>query len=85
MRARPSAWYNSHAHMSVGEKRSRDAAAALNDVASTFRCSITTSLVVDPVTTADGQLYERRAIEEWFQTKSTSPNTGKPKMTDVSR
>ena len=35
----------------VGEKRTRDAADALNDVAATFRCSITTSLVLDPVTT----------------------------------
>ena len=59
-----------------GEKRKRDAAEALSDVAGSFRCSITSSLVLDPVTTCDGQLYEKTAIQEWLRTHSTSPNTG---------
>jgi hypothetical protein len=73
----------------AGDKRTRDeyagdtrrhdadAAATLKDVASSFRCSITSSLVMDPVTTCDGQLYERAAIEEWLAEHTTSPNTGK--------
>ena len=32
--------------------------------------------MLDPVTTCDGQLYERGAIEEWLTKHSTSPNTG---------
>ena len=64
------------AQQCAGGKRSRDASEALNDVAGTFRCSITSSLVLDPVTTCDGQLYERGAIEEWLTMHSTSPNTG---------
>lgn len=59
-----------------GEKRKRDAVEALSDVAGSFRCSITSSLVLDPVTTCDGQLYEKTAIQEWLRTHSTSPNTG---------
>ena len=43
-----------------------------------LKCSITTELMTDPVFAADGQTYERSAIEEWFnvQKKRTSPNTG---------
>ena len=60
----------------VGDKRKRDASEALSDIAGSLRCSITSSLVLDPVTTCDGQLYERTAIEEWLQSHTTSPNTG---------
>lgn len=41
-----------------------------------FTCSITGEIMVDPVITEDGNLYERQAIERWFQTKKTSPLTG---------
>lgn len=41
-------------------------------------CSITLLLFFDPVTTSDGQIYERQAITHWLQTNTTSPNTGKP-------
>jgi hypothetical protein len=34
--------------------------------------------MTDPVTTEDGYTYERSAIEKWFQTKNTSPQTGIP-------
>ncbi len=44
-----------------------------------FLCPITQSLIRDPVTTADGQMYEREAIELWFsEGKTTSPSTNKP-------
>ena len=32
--------------------------------------------MVEPVVAADGQSYERSAIERWLATKSTSPLTG---------
>jgi len=43
----------------------------------TYTCPITQSLLVDPVTAADGACYEREAIERWLQDKSTSPTTNK--------
>ena len=42
-----------------------------------FFCPITTELMKDPVTTADGFSYEREAITQWFATgQSISPSTG---------
>jgi adenylate kinase len=41
-----------------------------------FVCAITQEVMQDPVTTADGQVYEREAIETWLQQKNTSPLTG---------
>ena len=41
-----------------------------------FMCPITQELMTDPVTTADGQSYERAAIEKWLKRKKTSPLTG---------
>jgi len=42
-----------------------------------MECSITHELMADPVMCADGQTYERSAIEQWFDTGSaTSPATG---------
>ncbi|EOD17969.1 hypothetical protein EMIHUDRAFT_61507, partial [Emiliania huxleyi CCMP1516] len=40
-----------------------------------FICPITTEIMSDPVVAADGQSYERSAIERWLATKSTSPLT----------
>ena len=58
---------------SGGEKRQR---ASLEAAASSLKCSITTNLMVDPVATADGQIYERSAIQRWLEKHDTSPNTG---------
>ena len=41
-----------------------------------FICPITTEIMGEPVVAADGQSYERTAIERWLATKSTSPLTG---------
>ena len=41
-------------------------------------CPITHEIMVDPVVTADGQSYERTAIEQWLQHSKTSPLTGEP-------
>ena len=54
-------------------KRQRD---SLDGAAGSLRCPITTALILDPVATADGHIYERSAIERWLATKDTSPNTG---------
>ena len=41
----------------------------------TFTCPITQEAMKDPVCAADGQTYEREAIERWLQLKGTSPFT----------
>ena len=41
-----------------------------------FICPITTEVMSDPVMAADGHSYERKQIERWLATKSTSPMTG---------
>ncbi len=41
-----------------------------------FFCPITAEIMQDPVTTADGQTYERAAIERWLESSDTSPATG---------
>jgi hypothetical protein len=45
---------------------------------SLLRCPITQEPMADPVTTSDGQSYERSAIEQWFNSgQNPSPATGK--------
>jgi len=41
-----------------------------------FICPITTEVMSDPVMATDGHSYERKQIERWLATKSTSPMTG---------
>ena len=61
----------------------RKEVAELSDVLATrpaprkLTCPITTDLLIDPVVTADGQSYERDAIEKWLRKHDTSPLTGK--------
>lgn len=43
-----------------------------------FLCPITQELMIDPVATADGQIYERRAIEQWLEKSDKSPLTNLP-------
>jgi hypothetical protein len=45
---------------------------------STFICSITHELMVDPVIDPDGNSYERQAIEDWLRRTGTSPITRAP-------
>lgn len=48
-------------------------------IPASFRCPITHEVMVDPVETEDGQVYERAAILNWFQRGNcTSPMTGYP-------
>lgn len=46
------------------------------EVPAQFLCPITLQIMEDPVITADGHAYERKAIEDWLQRQSTSPSTG---------
>ena len=41
-----------------------------------YICPITMLTMTDPVVTADGQTYERLAIQDWLRTRNTSPATG---------
>lgn len=46
-----------------------------------FRCPITLQFFSDPVVAADGQTYEREAIEKWFARNTNpvlSPSTNEP-------
>mmetsp|Transcript_38323 Transcript_38323/g.122979 ORF Transcript_38323/g.122979 Transcript_38323/m.122979 type:complete len:280 (+) Transcript_38323:62-901(+) len=45
-------------------------------VPTSFLCPITHEVMRDPVSTSDGQSYERRAIEHWLQHSNLSPLTG---------
>jgi ankyrin repeat protein len=46
-----------------------------NSISDEYLCPISGQIMVDPVTTADGNTYEREKIEEWLKTKDTSPLT----------
>ena len=54
-------------------------AKTMNSIATEFLCPITHELPIAPVMAKDGVVYERAAIERWFETKEgdpTSPSTG---------
>ena len=48
---------------------------AIDESVSEFLCPITQELPVDPVIAEDSKVYERSAIEQWLDTKATSPVT----------
>jgi len=50
--------------------------AGKQDLQDRLCCPITQQLMSDPVFTADGQTYERSAIESWLRVHDTSPLTG---------
>lgn len=43
-----------------------------------YICSISQSIMTDPVKTEDGMVYDRSSIEKWFTYRHTSPLTGLP-------
>lgn len=47
-----------------------------NSIPHHFNCCITQDIMTNPVKTIDGFIYERDAIETWFQYKHTAPLTG---------
>ena len=73
----------------AAQKRARDAAAiGLTEdaspekqqnvaalVAEELICPITHELLIEPVTTEDGKVYERAAIELWFETREGDPTS----------
>ena len=52
--------------------------AAANELPEAYCCPITQLLMIDPVVTCDGYTYERTAIVQWLERRSTSPLTGAP-------
>merc|ERR1719162_2421034 len=52
-------------------------APALPPVPKSFKCPITQEVMLDPVMTQDGHVYESESIQEWFRRgHRTSPVTG---------
>ena len=47
-----------------------------DDAPDHLKCPISQMLLRDPVTTADGQTYERKHITKWLKRHTTSPLTG---------
>ena len=47
-----------------------------DEIPNEFYCSISQSIMYDPVKTIDGHTYDRSSIERWFQFNNTSPLTG---------
>eukprot|EP01063_Lacrimia_lanifica_P035310 TRINITY_DN6700_c2_g1_i1.p1 TRINITY_DN6700_c2_g1~~TRINITY_DN6700_c2_g1_i1.p1 ORF type:complete len:1040 (+),score=307.95 TRINITY_DN6700_c2_g1_i1:87-3206(+) len=42
-----------------------------------YVCTITGEIMIDPVSTSDGHVYEKGAIQAWLVSHDTSPNTNK--------
>jgi adenylate kinase len=61
-----------------GSEAAASVAPAPAEVPAEFCCAITYEVMSDPVTTADGHVYEREAIAEWLREHDTSPRTGAP-------
>ena len=49
-----------------------------SNIPAEYICPLTLEMFTDPVITVDGQCYERRAIEAWFQGHQTSPLSNAP-------
>ncbi len=43
-----------------------------------FICPISQQIMLDPVNTCDGHIFERIFIEKWLKTRNTSPITNLP-------
>jgi hypothetical protein len=56
-------------------KRARLCEEALEKQTAEYKCPITQELMDDPVVAADGRLYERKELETWLATHTTSPVT----------
>ena len=48
-----------------------------------YMCPITTALPVDPVMAKDGRVYERYAIEQWFQEKGEDKQAPSPMTNEI--
>eukprot|EP00035_Acanthoeca_spectabilis_P028152 m.469391 g.469391 ORF g.469391 m.469391 type:complete len:698 (-) comp28501_c0_seq1:273-2366(-) len=57
------------------QRRVAEDRAARAQVPAQFLCPILNDLMEDPVVAADGHMYERAAIEAWFQRSDRSPMT----------
>ena len=61
-----------HARLSGGVKKTQ----SNKDISEDFLCPITQQIMFDPVVAADGETYEREAIEKHLNRKQTSPLHG---------
>ena len=64
------------AKASAAKAQAAKEAATAEEPPDDFICPITHNLMIDPVSAADGHMYERRAITDWLVGHSTSPMTG---------
>ena len=55
------------------DEKSCQIAKISSTVTQTLSCPITLGLLVDPVLAEDGQIYERKAIEQWLKSHDGSP------------
>eukprot|EP00961_Rhodomonas_salina_P025883 349779-Rhodomonas_salina.1 len=53
-----------------------------DDTPEEFLCPLSLAIMDEPVSTVDGQCYDRTMIEAWLQTHDTSPLTGKRLQVD---
>jgi len=53
----------------------REVVPSYGSVDKAYSCPITKHIMSDPVIAADGFTYERAAIEQWFRSHNTSPQT----------
>ena len=67
---------SAHAQSQVARKATATAETEGERPPDVFTCPITQDLMIDPVLATDGHTYERRAIEDWLVSHSTSPMTG---------
>ena len=68
---------------SISDDTSDEEDDALADHPHDLCCPITNQLFRHPVLAADNKVYERSAIQRWFNVKSTSPLTGLPLASTV--
>ena len=62
----------------AGSVAAETPAAADDEEPADYVCPITHEVMTDPVVTADGQSYERNAIEQWLLHSTLSPLTNEP-------
>ena len=65
-----------HADATATTEAPQKLAAEEASIPADFFCPITSEIMEDPVVTADGHTYERKAITAWLAKSNTSPMTG---------
>jgi TPR repeat protein len=68
----------SHLRMAVNPAKRQKLAEFCDTVVHSLMCPITLTLPAEPVIAVDGYVYDRRAIQKWFETSDRSPMTNAP-------